>query len=653
MVIYKKTIFNRNFFMAFWTGIIFLFIFGILSCLFAFGGDQGKPLPIDDLLQIGSVVGGRYVPQWSPDGKQIIFASSLNSGGLVSINPEGGFPTRLPLVLGGTGHFLALNDPKWSPDGKWISYISTKSGASEIWLWAVSDSRHIQLTNLGGRINAIHWSPDTRWIAFSGDRYGNYDIWKVSVPGGEVFRLTRDKRYEVYPFWTPDGKKILYDRLDERWVDHEVMEITAEGQSPRLVVKETDFFDYGAGRTFGYPMVSPDGETVLFRSHRSGWINYWVIPLGGGQPKPIAAEEADQSEACWSPDGKMIAYISNHDGTLGLRVVSSTGRRPRVLVVPEMGVCSNPQWSPDGKFISYKLTTPTRPADLFLVSVRDGKRRRLTDSMPAGNLEKALVIPEKVIYPSSDNLKISAYLYKPKQMRKGERYPVIMWIHGGPTGQFRDTFQQKVQFFAQRGYVLLLPNIRGSSGYGKAFEKLNNKCWGECDLKDVIAGVDYLKTLPYVDPDNIGVTGTSYGGDFTMAAVGRAPPGLFQAAIACSGEASWVRAYYEDEMRHVKLWDYEFGPIEKNLDLYKRLSPVSSIEKVTTPTFVIHGEGLYPGSVLAKLFATELQRHYKVFRYKAYQGETFYVRSLKNRRQMLLDMLDFFDQYLKDKNVHK
>jgi len=629
------------------------FLVGVFMLpLVSFQGEEQEPLPVGDLLRIGSVVGGREAPQWSPDGKALLFSSGINGGELITVGIDGSFPVRIPIDLGGTGHFLSSNLSRWSPDGTWISYVSTKSGAPELWLWSVKNGRHIQLTDLGGRINALSWSPDSRWIAFSGDRYGNFDIWKVSVPGGEAIRITRDTRYEVYPSWTPDGRMILYDRLDEKWVDHEVMILAAAGGDPRLVVEEKDFFDYGAGRTFGFTMASPDGKTVLYRSHRSGWINYWLVPLAGGEPRPVAAEAADQSGAFWSPDGKWIAYISNDNGTEYLRVVSASGGRAKNLVSPKMGVCSRPQWSPDGKCISYVYESPTEPADLFLVSLDSGKQRRLTWSDWAGDLRNTLVVPEKITYPSADGLTISAYVYRPKGMKKGEKYPGILYIHGGPTGQFRDTFQQTVQFFAQRGFVLLLPNIRGSSGYGKDFEKMNNGCWGECDVKDVRAGVEYLKTLPYVDGGNMGVTGTSYGGDFTMAVVGRAP-GLFQAAIACSGEGDWVRAYYEDEMRHVKLWDYEFGPIEDNYELYKRLSPITSIEKVTTPTFVIQGVGRYPNSVLAKLFADELLRHYKVSRYKGYPGEPFYVRSTENRCQMLLDMLDFFDQYLRDKNVQK
>jgi len=619
----------------------------IPAMVMAQGDGKTAKLSLDMLLEIGSVVGGGFSPQWTPDGSQILFSSSLNGGGLVAMSPKGGFPTRLPLGLGGTGHFLASNDPKCSPDGKWIAYVSTKSGYPEIWLWSMADGGDRQLTNLGGRINSFNWSPDSRRIAFADDRYGNYDIWKVSVSDGKVFQLTSEKRYEVYPSWTPDSKKILYVRLDERWVDHDVLEIGEGGGSTRLVVSDTDFFDYGAGRTFAYPMVSPDGKTVLFRSHRSDWINYWVVPLAGGEPKQIAAEKADQSEARWSPDGKSIAYISNHDGTHDLRVVGASGGEPRVLVGPESGVCSNPEWSPDGAHISYRFTTLTTPGDLFIVTVKSGEKRQMTESMPAGNLEIALVKPEKIIYPSADGLKITAYLYKPKVIRSGERFPGVLWIHGGPTGQYTDTFQQSVQFFVQEGYVVMLPNIRGSSGYGKAFEKMNNKCWGECDLKDVLAGVDYLKTLPYIDPNSMGITGTSYGGIFTMAAIANAP-GVFKAAIPCSGDADWARAYQDDELRHDKMWDYELGPLQENLELYKRLSPINHVENITTPAFVLHGEGIWPGSPQSKLFATALEKYYKVFRYKAYPGETYYVRTAENIRQMLSDMLEFFNQFLKN-----
>ena len=607
------------------------------------------PLSEDRLLAIGSVVGGE-TPVWSPDGTRVLFVSALADGGLMTISSGGGFPVRVPVEFGGSGHFLASQQPNWSPDGEWVSYISDKSGSPELWLWSTRDGRERQLTQLGARlISAYSWSSDGGWIAFSADRHGNMDIWKVRVSDGRVVRLTAEERYEVYPYWAPDGRHVLYVRLDESWAGHEVLEIPAEGGEPRLVVRDSDFFDYGAGGKFGYPRVSPDGERVLFRSHRSGWINYWVVPREGGVAQRIAPEAADQSHARWSPDGRRIAYTSNHNGTHELRVVTAAGGEPQVLVAPEgMGVVSDPEWSPDGEWISYKLGTPTRPEDLYVVSVGSGQRRRLTRSMPAGNLEQRLVAPQKIAYESTDGLTIHAYLYRPPAIRDGERFPALVWIHGGPTSQWRDNFQQHVQFFVQRGYVVLLPNIRGSSGYGKAFEDANNGCWGHCDLEDVRAGVEYLKRLPYVDPGRMGITGTSYGGIMTMDAVAFAP-GLFQAAVAQSGYADWIEFYHgENELRHIKLLEYEFGPFEENEVVYRRNSAVSGVEDVQTPVFLVHGEGRYPPSPQSRIFADALEKNYKVFRYKTYPNEHYYVRSRENRRQLLYDMLDFFRQYLDD-----
>ncbi len=623
----------------------------------ATGLQAQKPdiLTIDQLLSIESVVSGS--PAWSPDGSGILFQSSL-SGGLMTISPDGGFPTRLPIEMGSSGHFLASQLPGWSPSGNWISYVSDKDGSPEIWIWSTRDGTERRLTGLGGRINSMTWSPDERSIAFAGDRYGNYDIWTVEVATGRVQRITSDKLYEVFPTWTPDSERILYVRLNDTWEDHDVIEVAPDGSGARTVLQDSDFFDYGAGTTFAYPRVSPDGSQVLFRSHRSGWINYWLAPIGGGEPRPIAAAEADQSSASWSPDGSMIAYIENHNGHHDLRVVAADGGKPRVLASPggmggnsAGGVASNPSWSPDGRSISYTMADLLTPQDLYVVSLEDGHGRQLTSSMPAGNFGARLILPEKVHYPSTDGYSIPAYLYRPVGVPAGERAPGILWIHGGPTSQFNDTFQQHVQFFAQRGYAVLLPNIRGSSGYGKAFADANNNCWGHCDLEDVLAGVDFLKTQPEVDPDRIGLTGTSYGGVMSMYAASFAPD-AFRAIIPGSGYGDWIHFYTgENELRHIKLLEHELGPFETSQDVWRNSSAIFEIDKVSTPIFMVHGEGRYPGSDQSEIFAQALENFYKPYEYTTYPNENYYVRGKANRRQMLFDMLDFFRRFLNDEMV--
>lgn len=606
---------------------------------------QARALGIDQLLAIRPAVLPE-APQWSPDGSVIAFVSA--AGGepdLWAVSPGGGPPARLTAGMGEIP-FLGARLPQWSPTGEHMAYISARSGTPEVWLWT-GRGPDARLTRLGAAIEAMRWAPDGRSIVLSGNSCGRYDIYRVAVPSGEAIRLTDDPRYEVYPTFTPDGRHIVYVRLNEAWTDHEVILMDADGRNPRVVLRDTDMFDYHFGRTFGTPLVSPDGRHLLVRSQRSGWFNLYVVPLAGGELRPLAPAEADQSEAAWSPDGRVVAYVENHDGTLQLRMVAAGGGEPRVVVAPQDGVCAFPQWSPDGRRLAYLFQTTTAPQDLWVVDVEDGAARALTSSVPAW-AAGALIRPEKVRYRGDDGLTISAYLYRGRGLPPGEKSPGILWIHGGPTSQFMDTFQPNVQFFAQRGYTLLLPNVRGSSGYGKAFEELNSRDWGGGDLRDAIAGKRFLAALPEVHPERTGITGTSYGGCLTMSAVSFAP-GEFQAAVVGSGYANWVRHVGEVELRHVKLLEHEFGPFAGNEDVYRRCSPIYKVSQATTPCFVLHGEGKWPWTDAGLEFARALEREYKTFKYRVYPNENYYVLSTPNVRQMLLDMLEWFDLYLRDR----
>lgn len=631
-----------------------MFRFAPLSLLvivpMAVGHGQVRPTPAvaaDNVLAIRSVVGGEQ-PEWKPDGSSIMFQSGLGgASGLWSVGAGGGFPTRLAPDLG-VVPYQSNYLPQWSPTGDWIAYASGKSGATEIWLWSPQDGRDVQLTKLGQtRINSMSWAPDGKSMAFAGDRYGSYDIWTVAVPSGKVTRLTNDLRYEVLPTFTPDGRTILFVQLDQQWVDHDIMAIPVGGGSARLVTRDTNFFDYGAGRTFGYPMPSPDGKSVLFRSHRSGWINYWIAPISGGAARPMVAEAHDQANARWSPDGKWISYVGNRNGTQDLRVVPAGGGASKTLVAPALGMVNNPAWSPDGSKLAFTLGSPTEAAELYVVPVGGGVPTQLTFSAPGGNLARTLVTPEKITYQSGPH-QISAYLYRPNTLAPGEKAPGLMYIHGGPTAQFSDNYQAQVQFFVSQGYAVLLPNIRGSSGFGRAFEDANDKDWGHGDLDDVKAGAEYLKQLPYVNARRIGITGTSYGGCMSLSAIAFAP-GFFQAAVAGAGYGDWIDFYTEQEYRHVKLLDYEYGPLSPATEaLYRRSSPYFSVSKVETPVMLVHGTGRFPNSHASKKFADELERYYKVFSYKTYPNENYYVNNPTNQRQLFLDMLAFFNAYLRD-----
>lgn len=632
-------------------------------------------LTIDQLIALQPLV-GLEPPQWLADGR-IAFVSSLGGGtDLWSIEAEGGFPVRLTTGLGGL-RFLDVRVARVSPDGRWIAYLSHQHGATEVWLWPTDGGASMQLTRLGANINAYSWAPDSRALALSCNRFGGFDIYHVAVPNGRATRLTRHALYEVYPVFTPDGREIVFVRLDERWQDHDVCAIPAGGTnspdfgtsagssgqgtartaggrelaggSERLITRDLDLFDYDYGKTLGYPLISPDGKTLLFRSQRSGWLNYWHVPMAGGEPRPLAPEAADQSEADWSPDGGSVAYCSNRNGTVSLCSATLNGGTVRTLVAPRLGMCALPKWQTAAGFgqspyIAYLYQTPTTPLDLWVVDVRDGTTRQLTNSQLAGATAR-LIEPEKIVYPSFDGTPIHAYLYKPPQAADGRRYPVLIYTHGGPAMQWFDAFHNYMQYFAMRGYVVLAPNVRGSSGYGKAFETANYQDYGGGDLKDVVSGVEYLKTLDYVDPQRMAITGQSYGGYLSMAAVTFAPD-VFQASIAHGGYCAQDKRMGQDgedeqEYRHRQQLRYRLGEFESSREVYRRVSPLYCAKQTRTPIFVVHGEGERPRTRQSLEFVRALEKEDKTVRYKVYPNENYYVMGAANTRQMWLDMEEF------------
>lgn len=606
------------------------------------------PLPVETLLSLSSSTGGE-TPRWAPGGDWIL----LGGSNLRLIRPEGGALSELAVSTGGSGHFLASAEPRWSPDGRWISYVSDKSGTPEIWLWSPEGGQEVRLTANGGRlIKGYSWSPDGGRIAFSGNRHGQYDVWTVEVPSGAARRLTDGPELEVYPAWSPDSRSVLFVRLDGAWMDHTIVEVAADGGEERAIVRDEDFFDYGEGGTFGYPLVSPAGATVLFPSYRSGWTNYWSVPRSGGEPRQFAAAEADQTDGVWSPDGTSFAWVENHGGTYQLRTAPAHGGESRIVARPASGIIGAPQWSPDGNRISYTLETPTRPGDLIVHTLDSGEESRLTDSMPIEGVENRLITPTKVEFQSGDGLTIPSYLYRPPEGSGDDdgRHPAIVWTHGGPTSQWEDSFEPAIQYFAQRGYVVLLPNVRGSSGYGRDFEEANDGCWGKCDFADAVAAAEYLRSLPHVHPERIGTTGTSYGGFMSCAAVSFGGE-IFQAVIAASGYCDRVTFFEDGEFRHLQQLRKEMGRLDEYRDRYLANSPYYHIADAQIPVFVLHGEGRYPGSPQMMEFFRELQRLYKPARYKAYPGENFYVSGFENRKEMLADMQAFFDYYLLGKNT--
>ena len=606
--------------------------------------DAGRP-SIDQLQSVIPTIGPNEAPVWSADGASLLYIGG-GDGGLWMVSANGGTPIRLAETLGGATQL------RRSPDGRMVTYVKNALGGNDIFGWDLAAKSERRITTLSGHVRSYSWSPDGRSIALANDRNGSEDVWVVNVADGAAKRLTTSPLYEGFPSWTPDGGTILFTRLDARWVDHDVFAIAPAGGPARAVLADKDFFDYRQGASFGFVRVSPNGKTMLFRSQRSGWATYWIAPLAGGVPRQLAPEAADQSDGRWSPDGSQVLFLSMTNGTQSLKVAPAAGGPARTVMAPSVGLVTRAEWSPDGSRISYGFGTPTMAPDLYVVAAAGGAATQLTFSDQSGSMANQLIAPEKISWVN-DGLTINAYLYKPKNLQAGERAPVIMYVHGGPTSQFSDGYQLQPQFFASRGYVVIAPNVRGSSGYGKRFEDLNNRDWGHGDLRDVLAGVAWAKKQPFVDPGKIGITGISYGGMLTMYAISFAP-GVFQAAISGSGYGD-VKDFHNivPVLQHSQLLHYELGqwPSTPAVEaIYQRSSSILKAKDATAPAMIIHGYGLdgLDTDYAAWKYARELAKHSKLVEYKAYPGETYYVYGRENTKQMLQDMLGFFERYLKD-----
>ncbi|MCZ8205307.1 alpha/beta fold hydrolase [Gemmatimonas sp.] len=635
-----------------------------LVCASTLAAQGATPPTIDQLQSVVSPIGAGEPAVWSVDGTRLIYVGG--DGLLASVGVNGGAPMRYAPALQDERQMeRMLHAPslggasqlRRSPDGRMVTYVKGVAGGNDIFGFDIAAGTERRITRLSGHVRSYAFSPTGDRIALANDRNGSEDVYVVDVATGVATRLTSSPLYEGFPSFTPDGNRVIYTRLDSRWVDHEVFSIPAEGGVARLVLTDRDYFDYRQGAAFGVARVSPDGKTMLFRSQRSGWANYWLAPLAGGPPRPLAAEQADQSEARWSPDGSQVLFLSITNGTQSLKVAPAAGGAARTVVAPPVGMVSRAEWSPNGQMISYAFGTPTRAPDLFVVPASGGVPRRLTDADPGGTIASQLIEPEKVAW-TNEGFTINAYLYKPRGLRAGDKAPVIMLLHGGPTSQFSDNYQLQPQFFASRGYVVIAPNVRGSSGYGKRFEDANNRDWGHGDLRDVLAGVTWAKQQAYVNPEKIGITGISYGGMLTMYATSFAP-GVFQAAISGSGYGD-VTDFHTvvPVLQHSQLLHYELGrwPSTRAVDsIYRRSSAIHRAKDATAPTMLIHGYGLdvLDTEYAAWKYARELAKHSKVVEYRKYPNETYYVYGRENTKAMLEEMLDFFDRYLKDGSVDR
>ena len=590
-----------------------------------------RPITIDDYFQIRDVA----QPELSPDGQWIAYSvrtrmlkEDKNDQRLWMISTHGGDP--IPVTAEG----VSSSHPRWSPDGKYISFLSARNGGkNQIWLLDRRGGEAQRLTEIPQGVNDFEWSPDSSCLTLI-----------LQDPKPEDAEAAKDKDKDKPAPKPKTPPPFVIDRLQFKedtvgYLDHRRTHLyvfdVASKKSTQLT--SGDFDD-------NEPTWSPDGKSIAFTSNRTTADpdrNYntdiWVVAADntdrGAHLTQITTNPGADRAPAWSPDGKWITYVTQTDvkamiyATHHLAISPSNGGEAKVLTLAFDRSVRRPHFSPDGHAIYFiaddngtqnlfripvaggevsrpiggplnvayyslgsdgaiaaQISSLDRPDEIFFLSNNNLTRPTKTNDALFAQLRLAQV--DYVHFKSKDGTPVAGYLYKPVDYTPGKKVPTLLNPHGGPVGQYSASFYHLAQLYAANGYAVLLPNPRGSSGYGQKFCEAIFADWGNKDFQDDMAMVDYSVAQGIADPDKLGVGGWSYGGmstDFIIAQTTR-----FKAAISGAGIALLTSGYGHDQ--YIRDYDFELGRPWENKAVWEKISPYYRVNNITTPTLFMGGD---------------------------------------------------------------
>lgn len=385
--------------------------------------------------------------------------------------------------------------------------------------------------------------------------------------------------------WVEGGTAIIANR--DR-VDSAVSEVwrvdVATGTSTRLIAKADTIYQAAS--------ASPDGKLIAVSTDEgSGQLHaalYDSVAKSWTWLKPTPWE---QVALTFTRDGKSMIFGTNADARTTLYALDLASRTETALAIPPgvNGLAGTDPRSPDGKSLLVNHSGADSPGNLYIYDIASGQTRPATQLAMASLTPEVLPKSEVVTYKSFDGTLISAVVTMPANLKRDGGNPAIVLPHGGPTGQALDGYSRYAAAFASRGYVVIQPNFRGSTGYGKAFQAANFKDLGGGDLKDTVAAKSFLVATGYVDPKRVGIFGGSYGGFMTLMAIGRVPD-EFAAAVQWFGIINW-RTMYRDQDELLKAYQRSLlGTPDTDPKVYDAASPLSYIRAAKAPLLTIQGE---------------------------------------------------------------
>ena len=653
----------------------------LLLPVFAMAQDDERLITIDDILAMKSIGD----PQVSPDGELVAYTvrqRDLEEDKSVTqiwvVATSGGDP--IPMTSADT----SASSPRWSPDNKYLSFKASKGekARSQVWNLNRLGGEATQVTSVKQGVDNYDWSPD-----------GSRMLLIIRDP--RPADLTEDEEDDEQPLpHVIDRMQFKQDYvgyLDRRRAH---IYVYTPGEEEPVQVTFGDYDDSD-------PVWRPDGKSIAFVGDRSENpdLNYgtdiWSVSVDGNDHPlvQVTSHPGRDFSPTWSPDGKSIAYVSSTGLDIGGSALTPTrrlaitevGRDERRILTPDLDRnISDPEFSANGRHILFRLedsgqvhfaSVRTNGSNLERhlerqVTVRDyasggghtvllvAQADQPTElyTFDGGNLAPlthvngdlldgvARAEVEKLRFESADGTPVEAFYVKPVGHHSSQRYPTILWLHGGPASQFSYSFSEVAQLFAANGYAVIMPNPRGSTGYGEEFAQGTVAAWGDRDFQDVMAAVDHGIEIGLVDPDRLGVGGWSYGGILTNYVITQTT--RFKAATSGASLGLVTANYGHDHYQ--LMYELEFGLPWEHPERWVKLSPFSKVEAITTPTLwmggaldwnvpIINSEQMY---IAMKRLGRETQL-------VVYPDEHHGIRRPTFEKDRLERWLAWFDNYLK------
>jgi dipeptidyl aminopeptidase/acylaminoacyl peptidase len=569
----------------------------------------------------------------SPDGKTIAYikdGESLSDVYLLPLN--GGWPARIttdrPLAA-----YWDDEIPAWSPDSKWLAF----GIKGHVHLVPREGGLPRKITDFATAASGPRFMPDSHGLIVSVERHDADQLLLTDIDGCWPRALTTDTigdHWDARP--SPEGRFIVYTlrRFDDlNRLDIVLLEIET-GQSITL---------YGRPSTRALSAKwSPDGQWIAFIAQETERDEIYLVRPNGDGLHQLTNTGQDVFQFEWSPSGKQLVVIYNRNGAFDLSLVEvETGSV--IDLQSGAGAHSNPNWSQDGSFITFEYESPLLPPDLYRMDLVSKQVTQLTFSnLPAMQTNKK-ILPETVSYKSFDGLEIPAFLYRPEKTNGA----AILYPHGGPKDQYGYFWDDLAQYFTAKGYTYLAPNYRGSTGYGKDFERANYENWGIGDTQDCLYGAKFLREFKEIRPKSIGIAGGSYGGYMTICSLSRDPEYLFACGVSKYGDSNLVSSWALCEKRLRLYTEIFLGHPSINTGFYLNGSPITDVKNVQKPVLIVHGllDTIVPPEA-SEEWVEALKRHDKVFEYKTYDDEPHGFLRRENLQDVYERMERFLDWYL-------